>query len=107
MATIKKPDANPIVALLLTFFVFQLGHLLINGQQRKWLFCFITTFVIGIPTCGLGALVVGIMSCIDAMQTAERLQKGEEIGDNEYTLPILHKIISIVDKTSTCKNAGA
>lgn len=35
MTTIKKPDADPLVALLLTLFVIQIGHFVINGQQRK------------------------------------------------------------------------
>jgi hypothetical protein len=101
---IKKPDANPIVALLLTWFVLGLGHLIINGQQRKWIFTLVAGFV-GSIACLLPGIVVGVCSIIDAYQTAERLQKGEEIGENEYTFPLLYKIISIVDKTATCKNA--
>ena len=43
--TISKPDANPVVAALLTWLVFGIGHLVINGQQRKWLFTLIATFI--------------------------------------------------------------
>jgi len=103
VATIKKPDANPVVALLLTAFVFNLGHLLINGQQRKWIFTLLTA-LITLPLCGFGMLV-SIMSIIDAYQTAERLQKGEEIPENEYSFPLLYKVISIIDKTATCSKA--
>ena len=42
---------------------------------------------------------------VRAYKTAERLQKGEEIGENEYTLPLLFKIIKIVDKQATCAQA--
>ena len=104
MATIKRPDANPLVALLLTWFVFGLGHLLINGQQRKWLFTLLAG-IIGSICCVLPGIFMGILSIVDAYQTAERLQKGEEIGENEYTLPLLYKIISKIDKEATCSKA--
>jgi len=104
MATIKRPDANPLVALLLTWFVFGLGHLLINGQQRKWLFTLLAGFI-GSICCVIPGMIIGILSIVDAYQTAERLQKGEEIGENEYTLPLLYKIISKIDKEATCSKA--
>ncbi|HNX94433.1 MAG TPA: hypothetical protein PKL14_04660 [Holophaga sp.] len=100
--TIRKPDANPIVAALLTWFVFGLGHLLINGQQRKWIFTLVAG-IVGSFLCVLPGLVIGILSIIEAYQTAERLQKGEEIGINEYCQPLLFKIISMVDKEATLK----
>ena len=34
---ISKPDANPVLALVLTWFVFGLGHMIVNGQTNKWL----------------------------------------------------------------------
>ncbi len=101
---IKKPDANPIAALLLTWFVLGLGHLLINGQQRKWIFTLIAG-IVGSCLCVLPGIVIGILSIVEAYKTAERLQKGEEIGINEYTLPLLFKIIKIVDKEATCAQA--
>ena len=102
--TISKPDANPIVAALLTWFVFGIGHIIINGQQRKWLYTLVATFV-GSILCVLPGIVIGILSVIDAYQTAERLQKGEEIPENEYTQPLLFKLISMVDKEATCSKA--
>ena len=101
---IKKPDANPIVALLLTWFIFNLGHLLINGQQRKFIYTLVA-IIIGYVLCVLPGMVIAILSIIDAYQTAVRLQKGEEIGENEYTLPLLYKIIKIADKEATCAQA--
>jgi hypothetical protein len=102
--TIKKPDANPVVALLLTWFVFGLGHLIVNGQQRKWLFTLIAG-IIGSFLCILPGMVIGILSIIDSYQTAVRLQSGEEIPENEYTQPLLFKIIKLVDKEATCSKA--
>ena len=105
MAMIKKPDANPVVALLLTWFVFGLGHMIINGQQTKWIKILICT-IIGTIACLLPGMIVSICSIIDAYQTAERLQKGEEIGEMEFTFVPLFKIVSIIDKSATCKNAS-
>jgi len=103
-ATIRKPDANPIVSALLTAFVFGTGHLFINGQQRKWLYTLITS-LIGSILCCVPGMVVGILSIIDSYQTAQRLQAGEEIPENEYTQPLLFKAVSIIDKTATCSRA--
>jgi len=104
MATIKRPEANPIAALLLTWFVLGLGHLIINGQQRKWIFTLIATFV-GSLCCAIPGLIIGILSIIDAYQTAERLKQGEEIDENEYSSPLLFKIMSKIDKQATCSRA--
>ena len=102
--TITKPDANPIVAALLTWFVFGIGHMVINGQQRKWLYTLIAA-IVGSFLCILPGLFISILSIIDAYQTAERLQAGEAIPENEYTQPLLFKIISMVDKEATCSKA--
>ncbi len=102
--TIQKPDANPIVAALLTWLVFGLGHWLINGQQRKWLYTLIAVMV-GMVLCCLPGVFISILSIVDAFQTAQRLQAGEAIPENEYSLPLLFKIISIVDKQATCSKA--
>ncbi|HZU52808.1 MAG TPA: hypothetical protein VFF77_02870, partial [Holophagaceae bacterium] len=102
--TITKPDANPVLALILTWFVLGTGHYFINGQQRKWLYTLIAGLV-GTLLCCLPGMIIGICSIIDAYQTAERLQKGETIGENEYTFPLLFKIMSKVDKEATCTRA--
>jgi hypothetical protein len=104
MATIKKPEANPVVALLLTWFVLGLGHLIINGQQRKWVYTLIAGFV-GSCLFVIPGIIIGVCSIIDAYQTAERLQKGEEIDENEYTFKPLYTIMHMIDKTATCKAA--
>jgi hypothetical protein len=102
MATVKKPDANPIVAALLTWFLFQSGHFLINGQKRKWIFCLVTT-LIGSILCCLPGIVIGVLSTIDAYQTATRLKAGEEIDENEYSNAMLYKIVKILHKDAVFK----
>ncbi len=104
MSTISKPDANPIVSALLTAFVLGTGHVLINGQQRKWIYTLVVN-LIGTVLCCLPGILVAVLSIIDSYQTAERLQAGEAIGENEYTQPLLFKIVSYLDKTATCSRA--
>ena len=100
---ISKPDANPIVAAILTYFVFNLGHLIVNGQQRKWIMSLVAIFV-GTFLCCLPGTVIAILSAVDSYQTAQRLQSGEELGENEYTNALLYKIVRIIDKTATCSS---
>jgi hypothetical protein len=102
--TIQKPDANPIVSALLTAFILNLGHYLINGQQRKWLFSLLAIFA-GSLLCCIPGWVLMVLSIIDSYQTAQRLQAGEAIGENEYTQPLLFKAVSLIDKTATCSRA--
>jgi hypothetical protein len=105
MADITKPDANPVVAALLTFFVFNLGHLLINGQQKKWMMTFIA-IIIGYILIFLPGFILAILSVMDSYATAERLQKGETIGENEYSNVLLYKVVKILDASATCKAAA-
>lgn len=104
MSTISKPDANPVLAAVLTWLVFGTGHFFINGQQRKWLFTLVATLV-GSILCFLPGIVIAILSIIDAYKTAERLHAGEAIPENEYSMPLLFKVISMIDKTATCSVA--
>ncbi|MCU0242414.1 MAG: hypothetical protein MUF51_08325 [Vicinamibacteria bacterium] len=101
---INKPEANPIVSVLLTAFVLGTGHLIINGQKRKWLYT-LGAGLVGSILCCLPGMVIGILSIIDSYQTAQRLQAGESIDENEYSQPLLFKIISYIDKTATCSRA--
>lgn len=101
---ISKPDANPVVALILTWFVFGLGHMIVNGQTNKWIWTLVMS-VVGSFLCVIPGLLISILSVIDAYQTAVRLKNGETIGQNEYSFPLLYKICKILDKNATCKNA--
>ncbi|MCA9131008.1 MAG: hypothetical protein KDB22_28185 [Planctomycetales bacterium] len=105
MTTIKKPDANPIAAALLTWFVLGIGHVVINGQSNKWVMTLIAT-IIGSILCVLPGIVIAILSVIDSYQTAVRLQAGEEIPVNEYSNAMLYKVCRLIDKNATCKSAG-
>ena len=97
MAKISKPDANPIVAALLTWFVFGIGHLVINGQQKKWLFILIAT-IVGSFLCILPGVIIAVFSVIDSYTTAQKLASGAEIDENEYTFGPLYSIMKLVQK---------
>ena len=105
MNSIQKPEANPVVSALLTLLILNLGHVIINGQAKKWAMIFLAT-IIGTFLCVLPGLVIWILSVLDSYQTAERLRAGEEIPENEYTNPTLYKICRIIDKSASCKNAS-
>jgi hypothetical protein len=96
MAKISKPDANPVVAALLCL-VFGLGHLIINGQQKKWLMILIGSLV-GSLLCCIPGWVIAIAGIVDAYKTAEKLKAGKEIDENEYSVEILYKIMKIIHK---------
>jgi hypothetical protein len=100
MAKISKPDANPILALVLTWFVLGTGHWLINGQQKKWIMILVGS-LIGSIACCVPGMVIGILSIIDAYKTAEKLKAGKEIDENEYSMELLYKIMKYIHKDAT------
>ena len=97
MAKISKPDANPVIAALLTWFVLGIGHWLINGQQKKWIMILVAS-LIGTILCCLPGIVIGVCSIIDAYQTAVKLKAGKEIDENEYSFKLLYSIVKIIHK---------
>jgi hypothetical protein len=101
---VSKPDADPILALFLTLFVFNAGHVY-NGQiSAKWPVISLLT-VVGMLLCYLPGLAILVLSIIDSYQTAQRLRAGETIGENEYSFSLLYSIAKFVDKTATCSAA--
>ncbi len=95
MAKITKPDANPVLAAVLCL-ILNLGHLVINGQQKKWGFTLLAILVLSCTICG-GPIVL-ILSILDAYKTAEKLKAGKEIDENEYSFKPLYSIMKIVHK---------
>lgn len=94
---ITKPGANPVVAALLTWFLLGTGHLIINGQQRKWIMILVTQLIACVLCC-LPGVLVGVLSILDAYKTAQKLKAGKEIDENEYSVPLLFKIAKIIHK---------
>ena len=97
---ISKPGANPVLALLITIFVCNAGHAY-NGQVTKWSVTSLF-FVVGLILCYLPGLFIWVLSIIDSYQTAQRLNSGESIPENEYSMPLLYNIVKTLDKSATC-----
>lgn len=104
MTMISKPDANPVVAAIVSYFVFGVGHIM-NGQTSKWIMTLVMT-IIGSILCVLPGFIIAILSIVDTYQTATRLKNGESIPENEYSNAALYKICKIIDKKATCSSAG-
>jgi hypothetical protein len=99
---IRKPGANPVLALILALF-WRLGTIY-NGQTSKFAVLWLVE-AIGWILCVLPGIFIWALGFIDAYQTAARLNSGEAIPENEYSLPLLFKIAKIFDKTATCSRA--
>ena len=99
---ISKPGASPVLALIMSIFA-RTGHIY-NGQVSKWAVLLFVE-IIGWCLCMLPGLFIWVLSFIDAYQTAGRLSQGESIPDNEYSMPLLYKIVKMIDKTATCSKA--
>ena len=96
MAKISKPDANPMVAALLCL-ILNLGHFIVNKQQKKWIMILVAQ-IIGNFICCIPGLLIFILSIIDAHKTAQKLKAGKEIDENEYSNALLFKIVKIIHK---------
>lgn len=99
MAKISKPDANPVVAVILTYF-WGLGHMITNGQKEKFIKCLIG-LIISVVLCCVPSLPFTILSMIDAYKTAVKLKAGKEIDEHEYSYKLFYSIMKIIDKQAT------
>jgi len=79
----SNPPKNSIVAAILSLLLLGgVGQLYI-GQQKKGIIL-IVVWVLGLCTGGILSLAVHVVGAIDAYMMAEKLQKGESIGDMQW-----------------------
>ncbi len=64
-----------------------------------------TTPPFGTILCCVPGIVILVLSAMDAYETAQRLQRGEAIGDDEYSNPTLFKVVRLLDSQATCSRA--
>ncbi len=89
---IRKPDANPIIIAVCNCFVFgALGYFLL-GQQKKAIIAAVISFVTSFVTCGTLFWVPICIFAYDGYLLADKLSKGEAIGENENGLPFLNAV---------------
>lgn len=102
MANVENKKINPIVALIANWFVFSfLGYLLI-GQTNKGIMVAVCV-LIGSFLCILPGIVIAVLALIDVFQTAQAIEKGEEIDEHQYKNEFLFKIVKIIHKDAIFK----
>jgi len=90
---------NPILAAVANFCCFScLGYILL-GQTKKGLLVLLSVFI-GYFLCGIPGLVISVLGMIDAYKIAKAVQDGQQVGENEYKMELLYKIISVLDKSA-------
>ena len=73
------PPKDPILVLVLNLLIGGVGYI-IMGQKTKGIVAIIAWIGIGIPTCGAGAGLIGVIAAIDGYLQAQQLQKGTPVG---------------------------
>ena len=76
-------EKNPVVAGLLSFLIVGLGQIY-NGQVAKGLVLLVSAIVLGVLTACIGSLVVAVVSIVDAVMIAKKLQQGQAVGEWEW-----------------------
>jgi TM2 domain-containing membrane protein YozV len=76
-------EKNPVVAGLLSFLIIGLGQIY-NGQVAKGLVLLVSAIVLGVLTACIGPLVVAVVSIVDAVMIAKKLQQGQAVGEWEW-----------------------
>lgn len=79
----SDPPKNPIVAALLSLILFGGVGQLYLGQQKKG-FILIAIWVLGWCTAGFVTSIAAIVGAIDAYMLADKLEKGESVGDMQW-----------------------
>ena len=102
MAKLENKNVNPIVAVVANWFVFGILGYILLGQTKKGLMVVVAT-LIGTLLCCLPGVVVAVLGLIDVYQTAEAVQKGEEVDENQYKQELLYKIVSKIHKEAVFK----
>ena len=79
----SDPPKNPIVAAVLSLIVLGGVGQIYLGQQKKGIIL-IVAWVLGWCTFGVLTSVAAIVGAIDAYMLADKLQKGQAIGDMQW-----------------------
>jgi TM2 domain-containing membrane protein YozV len=75
---------NPLLMALLSGCVIAgLGQMIL-GQVTKGIVIFVATIVVAFLTFGVGAIIVYIISAIDAYSIAQKLKDGKSVGEWEW-----------------------
>ena len=76
--------SHPVtLAIVLSIFITGAGQL-VNRQYAKAALMFIGAIVLAWPTMFIGSIAIGIVGIIDTVQIAQRLNRGEAVGDWQF-----------------------
>jgi TM2 domain-containing membrane protein YozV len=78
----SDPPKNPIVALVLSLVLLGGAGQIYLGQQKKGIILIVVTLVLSF-CFGLG-VITWVLGIIDAYVMADKLQKGQTIGDMQW-----------------------
>jgi TM2 domain-containing membrane protein YozV len=77
----SAPPKNPIIAAILSFLLLGGVGQIYLGQTKKGIILIVATLVLS--CIGVG-LLIPIVGAVDAYILADKLQKGESIGDMQW-----------------------
>lgn len=77
----SDPPKNPIIAAILSLLLLGGVGQLYLGQTKKGVILIVVTVVLS--CVGIG-LIVPVIGAVDAYMLADKLQKGESIGDMQW-----------------------
>lgn len=79
----SNPPKNPILAAILSLLLLGGVGQLYLGQQKKGIILIVAWVVTWLIPC-VGPILVSILGAIDAYMIADKLQKGETVGDMQW-----------------------
>ena len=78
---IEPSGKNAILAAVLSFFLFGGVGQIYLGQNKKGIILIVATIVLA--CVGIG-LIIPVLGAIDAYMIADKLEKGESVGDMQW-----------------------
>ncbi|HEX8616979.1 MAG TPA: hypothetical protein VF911_05255 [Thermoanaerobaculia bacterium] len=75
----STPPKDPILILILNLFLGGVGSIVL-GQKNKGIAEIVLFIIVGLPTCGSGAALIGIITAIDGYLQAQQLHEGRPVG---------------------------
>ncbi len=76
----SQPPKDPVLICVLNLLLFAGVGYIVMGQKTKGIVAIVACIALGIPTCGIGGLVVALATAVDGYLQAQALQQGHAIG---------------------------
>ncbi|MCG3211582.1 MAG: hypothetical protein FOGNACKC_05228 [Anaerolineae bacterium] len=79
----SNPPKNPIIAAILSLVLLGGVGQLYLGQQKKGIILIAAWVILWLVPC-VGPLLAAVMGAVDAYIIADKLQKGQSVGDMQW-----------------------